>query len=202
MNRRTLVACLVAVVTVLDCSSFALAATGGPAAQAASAPTAADLNAKITAARKTRDEAQSLTLDAVRGKAIDTSQPVAEGEKPKLKDLTDDERNKNFQEADKKFDDAAKIVADVLALLKKSPNVIADPTSLKMQIDVAHASALVKNVNFLKQHKIGSTPSWLTLAQKAVGLDKTNSDAQQLVTELKAQLAAEKKAPPTTTKSK
>jgi len=205
MNRRTLVACLVAVVSVSAISSVALATAGSSATQAAPAPTAAELNAKITAARKMRDEAQTLVFDAARGKTIDKSQHVAEGEKPKLKELTDEERIKNFQQADKEFDDAAKKVDDVLTHLKKNPNVIADQSAVKTQIDAAHASGLVKNVRFLRVQKIGKTQDWLTLAQKAAGLDKTNSDAPQMVTDLKALIAAEKKTsatPATTTKSK
>jgi hypothetical protein len=101
-------------------------------------------------------------------------------------------------DAGKKFDDAAKQVADVLVILKKNPGVIADPSSVKTQIDVAHSSELVKNVRFLREHKIGKPQEWLTAAQAAVTLDKTNTTAQDLVAELKALIAAEKTTPPAT----
>jgi hypothetical protein len=198
MNRRALVVCLVTALTVLAFSGFVLAA--GNDAKAGAAGGAADLNAKVEAAKNLLKEAQALTDEAVRGKAVDKSQPVAAGEKPKLKDLTDEERKARFQEADKKYDEAAKKMTDLIAAQKKTPGVIADQTPLKTQIDVSHSSELVKNVHFLRQHKIGTAQEWLTSAQKAVTLDKTNADAQQLVTDLKAVIAAEKKPAPTTTK--
>jgi len=193
MNRRALVVCLAAALTVFVFSGFAVAA--GNDTKAGGVSSAAELNAKISAAKKLRDEAQTLTDEAVKGKVIDKSQPVAEGEKPKLRDLTDDERKTAFQDAGKKFADASKKVADVIATVKKPPGVIADPTPVKTQIDVAHASELVKNVGFLKNHRIGKPQEWLTLAQAAATLDKSNADAQQLVSELKAQIAAEAKKP-------
>jgi hypothetical protein len=203
MERRILLVGLVAALAVLAFggSAYGYGRSGevkGPAM------TTDEMKAKISAAQTLFTDAKALTEEGVTGKGVDKSQPVANvpsgaaagnASKPKLKDLTKFERKASFQDADKKFEEASKDVTAVIASLNNGkPNNFPDPHPLKTKIDQVHAAELVADVKFLLQTKLSSLDTCLTLAQGALKIDPSNTDAQQLVRDLANQVAAEKKA--------